>query len=653
MPQVRQLAAIMFSDIVGYTAMMGEDEQKAFDLLKKNRQLQKPLIEKYGGQWIKEIGDGVLASFPTITDAVTCACQIQQDASFVPELQLRIGIHQGEVMFEDGDVFGDGVNIASRLQTLAPIGGIWVSESIYSNVANKKGIELLFIKEEYLKNVRQPIRIYEVLREGQAAPISIPVEPGRNGSPAPGHKVIPEKSIAVLPFVNMSNDPEQDYFSDGLSEEIINSLSHLNDLKVAGRSSSFQFKGTKVDLNEIKEKLGVRTVLEGSLRKYGNIVRLTVQLINVEDGFHIWSERYEKTLDNIFAIQDEIALAVTEKLKVSLLNNERQVATRVNTHNAQAYELFLKGRFHLNRRGIAIIKALELFEQAVALDPGFALAHAGIADACFLMGVYSLRSPTIVMPKGKEAAETAIRIDNALFEPYASLGFYYAVYTWDWEKSKQNFLKSLENNSTYIHCRCWYAFYYLTWVEGNFAEAETMCKEAIQLDPLNVFPFNILASVYYAKGDYEQAIEIANYAIELDMGSYLSYLVKGIALIASKKFDEAIECLELGANISKRFPMAMAMLVYAYSSGGQMDKATQTMEEMKIYLTKGIHISPYLMGMATSCLGDIDNAIQWLREAVNHHDPEVVTTMNYYIGPESFRKDPRYMEIVSKINFPH
>jgi len=160
MPQIRQLAAIMFSDIVGYTALMGDDEQKAFELLKLNRQLQKPLIEKYGGQWIKEIGDGVLASFPTITDAVTCACQIQQDSSFVSDLRLRIGIHQGEVMFEDGDVFGDGVNIASRLQALAPIGGIWVSESVYHNVANKKGIEIHFVKEETLKNVKQPVRIY-------------------------------------------------------------------------------------------------------------------------------------------------------------------------------------------------------------------------------------------------------------------------------------------------------------------------------------------------------------------------------------------------------------------------------------------------------------------------------------------------------------
>ncbi len=654
MPQSRQLAAIMFSDIVGYTALMGEDEQKAFELLRRNRQLQKPLIERYGGQWIKEIGDGVLSSFPTITDAVTCACQIQQDAAFVQDLQLRIGIHQGEVMFEDGDVFGDGVNIASRLQTLAPIGGIWVSESVYFNVANKKGIELHFIKEEILKNVRQPIRIYEVLLAGQA-----PRTNGLSGRPAKTEapvksltRMVPEKSIAVLPFVNMSNDPSQDYFSDGISEEIINSLSHLKDLKVAGRSSSFQFKDAKVDLREVKEKLCVRTVLEGSLRKFGNTIRLTVQLVDVEDGFHIWSERYEKTLDNIFAIQDEIALAITEKLKVTLLDNERQVGARVNTHDAQAYELYLKGRFYLNRRGISILQSLELFEQAIALDPNFALAHAGAADACFLLGVYSLKPGTEVMPKGKRAADRALQLDSSLFEPYASLGFYYAAFEWNWIESKKNFDKALENNPTYVHGRCWYALYYLTWVEGDFNAAEAMCKEAIRLDPLNVFPFSILASVYYACGDYEQSLHVAGLAIDLDMGSYLSHRVKGNALIALKRFPEAIECLELICKISKRFPLALADLVYVYASEGSLDKARELMSELKSYPGKGVHVSPYLMGVSLAWIGELEEAIEWLNRAYSQHDPDMLTSKLHLFVPDSLKKERRFQELIENIHFP-
>ncbi len=221
----RQLAAIMFTDIVGYTALMGEDEQKAFALLHKNRQIQQPLIKQFNGVWIKEIGDGVLASFSTVTDAVFCATEIQKKCAAIDDLKLRIGIHLGEVIFEDNDVFGDGVNIASRLQALAPIGGIWISESVYNNVANKKEIQTKFIRAEILKNVKESVRIYEVITHNneQDQPVFSIDTKSKNKL---------EKSIAVLPFVDMSSDPEQEFFSDGLTEEIITDLSRLEKLLV-------------------------------------------------------------------------------------------------------------------------------------------------------------------------------------------------------------------------------------------------------------------------------------------------------------------------------------------------------------------------------------------------------------------------------------
>ena len=266
MSQSRRLAAIMFTDIVGYTTLMGEDERKTLDLLLKSRQLQRPTIEKFDGTWIKDIGDGVLASFHTATDAVLCAISIQQLCNSISDLKLRIGIHLGEMVFEDGDVFGDGVNIASRLQAAAPIGGIWISESVYKNVSNKKEIEARFVKEETLKNVKEPIRIFEVITNFD---IGIP---GLSDQKVLT-QIVSGKSIAVLPFINMSNDSEQDYFSDGMAEEILNSLSHLKDLKVAGRTSSFQFKGKNIDLREIGKTLGVATILEGSVRKQGDRLR--------------------------------------------------------------------------------------------------------------------------------------------------------------------------------------------------------------------------------------------------------------------------------------------------------------------------------------------------------------------------------------------
>ena len=233
MSSSRQLAAIMFTDIVGYTSLMGIDEDRAFDILNKNRQIQKPLIKQFNGNWVKELGDGVLASFTNVSDAVTCAIRIQQNCLDVPDLKLRIGIHLGEVVFENNDVFGDGVNIASRIQALAPVGAIWISEAVHSNVINKREITSRFIKEQTLKNVSEAVRIYEV----EINDVGVNKQPqshssARQNIPSPK---IPGKSIAVLPFLNMSNDPEQEYFSEGMAEEILNSLAHLQDLKVAGR----------------------------------------------------------------------------------------------------------------------------------------------------------------------------------------------------------------------------------------------------------------------------------------------------------------------------------------------------------------------------------------------------------------------------------
>jgi len=647
MPQNRQLAAIMFSDIAGYTALMGEDESGAFELLKNNRQMQKPLIERFGGQWIKEIGDGVLASFSTVTDAVKCACSIQEGTAMIPKLKLRIGIHQGEVIFEDGDVFGDGVNIASRLQALAPIGGIWVSESIYQNVSNKKDIEIFFAKEELLKNVKERMRIYEI-RTSQSPPsVIVPQSTYIDFA-----KIIPEKSIAVLPFLNLSNDPEQEYFSDGMAEEIINSLSHLKDLKVAGRSSSFQFKGNKIDLKEIKEKLGVHTVLEGSVRKYGNIIRLTVQLINVEDGFHLWSERYERTLDNIFAIQDEIAFAITEKLKVTLLEKERASITKVYTENTQAYEFYLKGRFYLNRRGISIVESLGLFEKAIDLDPDFALAHAGLADACLLSSLYCFKPVNEVMPKAKNAANRSLELDPSLYEPHSSLGFYYAAYEWDWAKSKEHFLKALEMNPTYVLGCCWYSIYYLAWVEGKFQEAEKLSQFAIKLDPLTTFPYAALGTVYYTFGKYEESIQTANAAIELDAGSYISHRLKGHSLMALKRYDEAIECLEYTCKISRRFPLALGDLVAAYAEEGSMEKARKIMDELKAYPGKGIFVGPVLMGLSLSCIGELDEAMHWLEEAFRDHDTDLLMFKFMLWAPEALKAHKPFQKLVSLINFP-
>jgi adenylate cyclase len=462
MAQSHQLAAIVFTDIVGYTAMMQEDENLAVENINRFRQTIETKIPEYNGTIIQYYGDGSLLLFNSSVNAVLFTKLLQKEFSESPPLPVRIGIHMGDVFVKEGNVFGDVVNIASRIQALAPPGCIYVSETVHDNTKNKKEAGSHFIKEVMLKNVQSPMGIYEVIVDGNRKPSSLNHFVEMNYFP-----VVSANSIAVLPFTNMSGDPEQEYFSEGMADEIINSLTHLQDLKVAGRISTSHIKNKNEDVREFGKKLGVRSILEGSIRKQGRRVRITAKLVNVEDGFHVWSEIYDREMDDIFAIQDEIALSITEKLKIVLLEKDRDKMTRSRTTDPEAYELYLKGRFHLNRRGASIVAALQYFQKAIDIDPGFALAYTGFADANLLLGNYGLVSPKLIMQKAKEASEKAIWLDPNLAEPYCSLGFYYTLFEWNWAEAKINFLKSLEINSRYAQAHSWFGLNYLTLIEGS------------------------------------------------------------------------------------------------------------------------------------------------------------------------------------------
>jgi adenylate cyclase len=359
----------MFTDIVGYTALMGRDEQMALAMLKKNREVQKPVIEEFDGKYIKELGDGIMASFNSVSDAVNAAVKIQKISNAEKAFQLRIGIHLGEVVFENEDVFGDGVNIASRIQAISNPGSIFISESVNNNISNKNEIRSRFVKQEILKNVKEPIRIYEVVG-------SFADEHSQSAVMAPFQKSL-ENSIAVLPLLNLSNDGEQEYFCDGISEEIMNALAQLKNLRVMARTSAFSFKGKNLDGREIGKLLNVKTLLEGSVRKSGNRVRIITQLINVDDGSQLWSNRYDHELKDIFTIQEDIAQQVATSLKGFLTSEEKVFIRRPETI-IEAYEYFLKGRQFFHR--LLLNEAEEMFKKAIELDTEYSLAYTGVAD---------------------------------------------------------------------------------------------------------------------------------------------------------------------------------------------------------------------------------------------------------------------------------
>jgi tetratricopeptide (TPR) repeat protein len=435
-----------------------------------------------------------------------------------------------------------------------------------------------------------------------------------------------------------------------MAEEILNSLSHLKDLKVAGRTSSFQFKGKSSDLRQVGEKLGVSTVLEGSVRKQGNKLRITAQLINVEDGFHLWSEKYDRNMDDIFAIQDEIALAITENLKVILLEKEKAVITKSYTQNTEAYEFYLRGRFYLNKR--FLFQSLEQFKKAVEIDPEFAKAHAGLADAYGILGFYNYLPAKEVMPKARDAAEAAIRLDNSLCEPYCSLGMYYASYEWHWKEAKNNFLKSIQLNPRYVQSHVWFGHYYLCWIEGKFEEGERHLNTAIELEPFNAMSYINKYAVLFTAGKLEEAFLTAKQGYEMDPDSVIGNRIMGFAYLYKKQYADASVHLEFASKLSNYAAFNQVDLVMLYTSMGLMEKAIMVVEDLKLRLSAGKYVSSCIMSFAYGFLGDVDEAINWLEKAYEQQDAYLCILQYYPWVPAKLRQDSRFHSFISKMNFP-
>ena len=522
MSSSRQLAAIMFTDIVGYTALMGRDEQKAFQLLDKNRQIQKPIIEQYHGKWIKELGDGVMASFNTVSDAVNAAIKIQQTCNAAKQFQLRVGIHLGEVVFENDDVFGDGVNIASRIQAIANPGSIYISEAVHNNISNKKDFQTRFAKEEKLKNVKDPVKIYQVTADGiviaHTTPITEKIKKNRiiaiialittillaaiyfytNSKKA---SELNEKSIAILPFDDMSPQKDHEYLSDGLAEEIINSITIIKDLKVIGRTSSFQYKGKGFDAKKIGEKLKVSNVLSGSIQLAGNVLRITTTLVQVKDNKVIWSQRFDKEPKDIFAIQDSIANNIVEKLKVTLSESEKPRLVKKET-DPQVYSEYLKGFLLYKREEFG--KSIEYFLRAISGDSLFAPAHAYVALAkiwtIYRAGAFADYN---AIREAKEYAYNSIRLDPDLAEAYSALALSAWIIELDFVAAKVNFEKSIQLNPSASLIKNRYA-YFLLWM-GEFDKAEKLSLDAISSDPADHNGYIIVASVNSYKRNFKKA----------------------------------------------------------------------------------------------------------------------------------------------------
>jgi adenylate cyclase len=595
----RKLTAILSADVKGYSRLMGEDEEATVRTLTAYRAVMANLIQKHRGRVVDSPGDNVLAEFKSVVDAVRCAVEVQKELQTrnaeLPEklkMEFRIGVNLGDVIEEEERIYGDGVNIAARLESLAEGGGICVSGSAYEQVEGKLDIGYEYLGEQRVKNIRKPVRVYRVLMEPEEAGSVVyrrrkddPLHRRRATlvflvvlvvvalalavwrfylRPAPPVEVasvermafpLPDKpSIAVLPFVNMSGDPKEDYFSDGITEEIITALAKVPRLFVIARNSTFTYKGNPVEVRQVAEELGVRYVLEGSVRKAGDRVRITAQLVDGLTGEHLWAEKYDRALKEIFALQDEITLKVIAALQVKLTEGEQALIVAGGTDNFEAYARFLQGLEyikHFNREGNLL--ARKMAEEAIALDPNYPRGYRLLASTHRLDVTLGIsESPKQSLAKAAELYEKVIAMDPSDAPARGFLGMTYTIMR-QHEKGIAEAEKAVDLNPNAADAQAFFG-YILTY-DGRHKEAIEQLKKAIRLNP---FPpnwyFAALGLAYCHAGMYEEAILALKKSLHVQPGMLLArlWLVSSYSLLGREEeaHAEAAEVLRRNPKFS-------------------------------------------------------------------------------------------------------
>ena len=573
----RKLAAIMFTDMVGYTALMQKDESKARELIQRHRELMKPHVAKHGGEILQYVGDGTFCTFDSAIEAVNAALEIQYVFKLESEMSLRIGIHVGDVVVEGDEVYGDGVNVASRIEPLAEPGGICVTDKVYDNLKNQKGMHITSLGEKELKNVEESLKIYSI----ETAPADESGKTADAESPDTTGAVSQEKSktdkkkfvymataaiviiflsvwliplfessdreleasgeirsIAVLPLENLSGDPDKEYFSDGMTEALIADIAKIRSLKVISRTSVMQYKGVHRPLPEIGKELNVDAILEGSVLLIGDEVRITVQLIRTSTDEHLWAESYTDRLENVLSLQSRIAKAIAKEVKLTLSPEEELKLSSNKKIIPEAHEAYLRGKHFWNKRtGDDIRKALEYFKEAVNIEPLYALAHVGIAESYVLLHQYANIPSRETYPKGKAAAMKALEIDPNIGEAHIAIAYALTEHFWDWEAAEVEYKKGLELSPNYATGHQWYAEY-LNYM-GRHDESKKEVKIARELDPLSLVILWVEAFVHYWSGDIESARRFMDRNIELHPDYGQMYFNKAYLNLSEREYEDA------------------------------------------------------------------------------------------------------------------
>jgi len=666
-PTPRKLAAIMMADIAGFSRLMERDESATFARLQHLRDaVTQPKIDAYGGRLVKTTGDGFLVEFASATDALCCALDIQRDLtareaerSTDDRMRLRIGINVGDIIVDGDDIAGDGVNIAARLETLALPGGICISGTVREQIHDDLGIALSDLGPQKLKNITREVRAFAV------TPTSGAVEtPGDTHGPhtafanarhtaAQLRQDTSSPSIAVLPFVNLG-DEENEYFADGLAEELLNVLAKIRGLRVASRTSAFFFKGKDVDLPTVAQKLNVGAVLEGSVRRSGQRVRITAQLIDAASDVHLWSEIYDRTLDDIFAVQSDIANAVVSELRVALLGDraawgttgdvsaEVQAAERGRSHDPEAYRLYLQGRFYVLRITEAdVARGVGFYRHALDRDPTFAIAWAGLARAYHAQAGRGWRPVAEGMEQARAAAQTALQLEPELPEGHIALGWVLADYDWDWKSAKTEMDRALAlaPGDGDVHR----ASASLAMQFGRLEEAIALARRAVALDPLSKPAHVVLGDCFMRAGLLDDAIGSLQLALDLAPNAGITHYILSCARLLQGRADDALDEAEREAIPYLR----LLCITLAQHTRGD---AVASNSALRRLIDEGGSAVSFQIAAAHAWRGEVDAAFAWLERAYRERDPGLGESVAYPLL-RALHGDPRWPALMRKMGF--
>jgi adenylate cyclase len=643
MASSRQLAAIMFADIAGYTAMMQVDEAQALQLREKLQRKLEEQVSVHNGRIIEFRGDGALVFFTSTIEAVQSALAIQLAMQSSPVVPLRIGLHTGDVVLEGNSIYGDGVNIASRMESFAIPGSIFFSAKVYDDIKNQKDIQVTSLGKFMLKNVKEHVEIFCISNSG----IIVPNKYSLSGK---GERVSENKassrSIIVLPFINLSNDADQEYFSDGLTEELITSLSKLKETRVVSRTTSMQYKNTQKDIVIIGRENCVNYVMEGSVRKHKDNIRITAQLVDAEKDIHLWAETYNGKVEDIFDIQEKVSEKIAEALRIQLTREEQQLLDKRYTDNTEAYELYLKGRHYWRQRNEDGLKsAIVHFEKALEKDPDYALAWTGLADTYSLMGEYTNISRRELYPKQMIAIDKALEIDNRLGEAHISLAISLMLNEWDWKNSEKEFKIGLELSPNYATGRHWYAEWLL--FMGKTEEAFHEISSAAELEPASPGIIKDKGIHYYYTRQYSRAVDMALITLEIDSNFYPAFRLLSLGYQGMKMYDEAIAENQRWGQLTGNVIKCNVALADIYATAGRKDDAEKLINEIQKHsiLTQNDYRG---MAQVYAALGKNDLSFEWLERSYQLHE-ESLCSLKVDPKMDSIRNDPRFNQLLKKI----